>query len=91
MRRVFDEQRQTAGRRRIAAQLNDEKPCGVGLVADLMRALNLQAVQPRAYKTTTIPGVEQPATPDLIGRDFDADEPGVRLVEDITYLRTEQG
>jgi len=92
VRRVFDEQRQTAGCRRIAAQLNDEgHPCSVGLVADLMRALDLQAVQPRAYKTTTVPGEEQPAIPDLIGRDFDADEPGVRLVGDITYLRTEQG
>ncbi len=92
VQRVFDEQRQTAGCRRIAAQLNDEgHPCSVGLVADLMRELGLRAVQPRAYKTTTIPGAEQPATPDLIGRDFAADQPGSRLVGDITYLRTDQG
>jgi putative transposase len=92
VRRVFNEQRQTAGCRRVAAQLNDEgHPCSVGLVADLMRELGLKAVQPRAYKTTTVPGQEQPATPDLIERDFDADRPGTRLVGDITYLRTDQG
>lgn len=92
VQRVFDEQRHTAGCRRIAAQLNDEgHPCSVGLVADLMRELGLKAVQPRAYKTTTIPGQDKPAIPDLIERDFDADQPGTRLCGDITYLRTEQG
>jgi hypothetical protein len=87
--RVFAEQRETAGCRRIAAQLNDEgHPCSVGLVADIMRELGLRAVQPAAYKTTTIAGEEQPATPDLIERDFDpgaeGSEPGTRLVGDIT-------
>lgn len=64
VQRVFDQQRQTAGCRRIAAQLNDEgHPASVGLVADLMRELGLGAVQPRADKTTTVPGAEQLATP----------------------------
>ena len=48
--------------RRIAAALNrDGVECSVGLVADLMRELGLRAVQPRAYKRTTIPG-EAPAS-----------------------------
>src|ERR671929_159755 len=66
VQRVFDDSRQTFGCRRIAAQLNRAgHECSVGLVADLMRDLGLQAVQPRAYKRTTIPG-EQPVTaPDL--------------------------
>lgn len=94
--RVFDEQRQAAGCRRVAAQLNAQgHPCSVGLVADLMRELGLRAVQPRAYKTTTIRGQRELATPDLIGRDFDPDaggaQPGTRLVGDITYLKTDQG
>lgn len=77
VQRVFDAQRQTAGCRRIAAQLNEEgHPCSVGLVADLMRELGLRAVQPRAYKTTTVAGEEAaPAIPDLIGRDFAAGGP----------------
>jgi transposase InsO family protein len=57
VRRVFDGSRQTFGCRRIAAALNREGiECSVGLVADLMRELGLQAVQPRGYKRTTIPG-----------------------------------
>ena len=55
-----------AGVRRLAADLR--LPAGrgpaepgrarmqVGLVADLMRELGLKAVQPRAYKRTTVPG-----------------------------------
>ncbi|MBA2464142.1 MAG: transposase [Nocardioidaceae bacterium] len=62
-------------------------------VADLMRELGLRAVQPRAYRRTTIPGQGQPATPDVIDRDFapgaQGGEPGTRLVG--THdLRTEQ-
>lgn len=89
---VFDDSRQTSGCRRVAAQLGrDGNECSVGLVADLMRELGLAAVQPRAYKRTTVPGEHPVATPDLIGREFTATEPGVRLVGDITYLKSEQG
>jgi putative transposase len=92
--RVFHQSRQTFGCRRVAAALNREgHDCSVGLVADLMRELGLRAVQPRAYKRTTIPGEEPVASPDLIERDFDpaSSAPGERLVGDITYLRTGQG
>jgi transposase InsO family protein len=92
--RVFTEARETFGCRRVAAQLNREgHECSVGLVADLMRELGLQAVQPRAYKRTTIAGEAPVAAPDLIGRDFDpaSSAPGERLVGDITYLRTGEG
>jgi hypothetical protein len=45
-----------SGCRRITASLNRRGiECSVGLVADLMRALGLAAVQPRAYKRTTVP------------------------------------
>ena len=94
VRRVFDDHHRRFGCRRIAAQLNREgHECSVGLVADLMRELRLKAVQPRAYKRTTIPGEEPVETPDLIDRDFDPDSsaPGERLVGDITYLHTGQG
>ena len=71
VRRVFDGSRQTSGCRRVAAQLNREgHECSVGLVADLMRELGLRAVQPRAYKRTTVPGEDPVDSPDLIGRDF---------------------
>ena len=53
--------------------------------------LGLVAVQPRAYKGTTIPGGAPVAAPDLLQRDFTATAPGQRLVGDITYLRTDEG
>src|SRR4051812_35510346 len=91
--RVFDASRQTSGCRRVAAQLNREgHECSLGLVADLMRELGLKAVQPRAYKRTTLPGEDPVETPDLIARDFTAGgPPGTRLVGDITYLKTGEG
>jgi putative transposase len=94
IKRVFADSRQTSGCRRVAAQLNREGiECSVGLVADLMRELGLKAVQPRAYKRTTIPGEQPVAAPDLIGRDFDpaSSAAGERLVGDITYLKTGEG
>jgi len=94
IKRVFDDSRATFGCRRIAAALNrDGHECSVGLVADLMRELGLKAVQPRAYKRTTIPGEQPVASPDLIGRDFGpaSAAPGKRLVGDITYLKTGEG
>jgi putative transposase len=92
VRRVFDAGRGAYGCRRVAAQLNrDGHPCSVGLVAGLMRELDLRACQPRAYKRTTLPGEQPVASPDLIGRDFTAAAPGTRLVGDITYLKTGEG
>lgn len=90
--RVFTAGRGTYGCRRVAAQLNrEDHRCSVGLVADLMRELGLKACQPRAYRRTTVPGEAPVESPDLIGRDFTADQPGIRLVGDITYLRTGEG
>jgi putative transposase len=91
--RVFAAGRGAYGCRRVTAQLNrGGHHCSVGLVADLMREQGLVAVQPRAYKRTTVPGDQPVASPDLIRRDFTAGgDPGTRLVGDITYLRTGQG
>ncbi len=65
----------------------------MGLVADLMRDLDLKAVQPRAYKRTALPGKQPVTSPDLIGRDFDpaGSAAGERFVGDITYLCTSEG
>ena len=88
----FAASRQTSGCRRITAALNRAGiECSVGLVADLMRELGLTAVQPRAYKRTTVSGKEPVSAPDLLDREFTAPAPGQRLVGDITYLRTGEG
>jgi len=92
--RIFKDQRGTAGCRRVAAQLNQEGfPASIGLVAELMRDLDLKAVQKRAYKTTTVVDEHAQVFDDKLGRDFapESHEPGTALVGDITYLRTGQG
>lgn len=89
---MFGEFRQTYGCRRLARELNARgHACSVGLVADLMREQGLKAVQPRAYRVTTVHGEDDAYPPDLLDRDFTADAPGTKLVGDITYLRTGQG
>lgn len=65
--------------------------CSEKLVRSIMAELGLRACQPRAYKTTTQPDPDAPGPADLVGRDFSAEEPGVKLVGDITYIRTWAG
>jgi putative transposase len=92
VRRIFDADRQTSGCRRDTRLLNRERhECSVGMVAEVMRCLGLVAVQPRAYKRTTVPGEVPVVIADLIARDFTAPAPGERLVGDITYLKTGEG
>ncbi len=61
------------------------------LVRSIMAELGLAGCQPRAYKTTTESDPAATAPADLVGRDFTADRPGVKLVGDITYIRTWAG
>jgi transposase InsO family protein len=90
---AFTAARQVHGCRRIAGDLNEAgHDVSVGTVAAIMRELGLKAVQPRAYKRTTVPGEAPMPAPDLIGRDFAVGGvPGTRLVGDITYLKTNEG
>ena len=89
----FEASREVHGCRRIARELNDAgHEVSVGTVASIMRELGLRAVQPRAYKRTTVAGQRPVPAPDLIGRDFAVGgTPGARLVGDITYLKTGEG
>ena len=64
-----------------------------------MRNLGLQAAQPRAKARTTVPAQDLDERPDLLRRDFTADEPGKKLCGDIppqaggapSYIRTWTG
>jgi putative transposase len=88
---LFDYNDQTYGYRRIHAELvRGGEQVGPELVRDLMRELGLVPCQPRPSTTTTVRGTD-PATPDLVRRDFTAEKPGTKLVGDITYLHTWEG
>lgn len=89
---LFDSYGGVYGYRRIHAELaRTGEHIGDELVRKLMREMNLVAVQPKPYKRTTIPGEPAQPVPDLVARDFTAARPGVKLVGDITYIRTWQG
>lgn len=83
------------GAPRIHAELADEHGVRVGRkrVARLMRTAGLEGVsRRRRYRVgTTRPGGEAPAAPDLVERDFSADEPDQLWFADITYVPTWQG
>jgi putative transposase len=82
----------TYGYRRIHAELlRAGEDVGDELVRRLMRDLGLVPIQPRPYRTTTTRGEHEPDVPDLVGRDFTATRPGMKLVGDITYIPTWQG
>jgi len=83
----------TYGYRRIHADLVDEgTECSPELVRQIMRTQGLIACQPRPFRVTTETDEEAAAgMPDLVGRDFTADRPGVKFVGDITYIHTWAG
>ncbi len=91
IRRVFDDSDGTYGYRRVHEQLQTERTdAGCELVRSIMRVEGLVACQPKPYKVTTLgDGADGPV--DLCERDFNATEPGVKLVGDITYISTWQG
>lgn len=92
IKELFDLFEGTYGYRRIHVELlRDGEDVGEELVRALMRDLGLVACQPRPYKTTTVAGDADPATPDLVCRVFAADAPGTKLVGDITYIHTWEG
>lgn len=90
---IFRESDETYGYRRVHAQLaRADVPCGPELVRAIMRDLDLHPCQPRPWRAalTTQDGRDH-RIPDLVGRDFTADRPGVKFVGDITYIPTWEG
>lgn len=90
---LFDLFDQTYGYRRIHAELvRGGEQVGPELVRRLMRELGLYPCQRRPYKTTTQRDTDhQGQVPDLVRRDFTAEEPGSKLVGDITCIPTWAG
>ena len=83
----------TYGYRRIHADLAAAGVAGSPeLVRQIMKTQGLLPCQPRPFRVTTEADPDGAAAiPDLVKRDFTADEPGVKFVGDITYIHTWQG
>jgi putative transposase len=90
--KVFTDSDGTYGYRRVHAQLARwDEHCTPELVRALMRALGLVACQPRPWRHSLTEAGPCGPIPDLVGRDFTAEAPGVKMVGDITYSPTWQG
>ena len=80
----------TCGAPRITAELNDGAPAGQRVnhkrVARVMREHGIVGYRKRRRVRTTIPEPADQTVPDLLKRDFTAQEPNQRYVGDITYL-----
>ena len=93
IRAIFEHSRGTYGARRVARVLrNSGEVVSARLVGQLMGHLGLVAAAPRPYRRTTFPDRDgRGRIADLVKRDFTAAAPGVKLVGDITYVRTWEG
>jgi len=89
---LWEKSKHRYGCRRIHADL---KSLGVDVtlyrVRKCLRKMGICGIQPRIKKRTTIPAADASLRPDLIKKDFKAPVPTVKLVGDITYLKTAEG
>nr|WP_260860430.1 IS3 family transposase [Streptomyces cupreus] len=60
-------------------------------IARVMRERDIRGVTRRKRRSLTRPDKKAKPAPDLIGRDFQAERPGIKLVGDITCLPTAEG
>lgn len=81
------------GAPRIQVELAEADGIRVGKkrVARLMRKADIEGVSRRGRRRTTIQSKEAVAAPDLVNRNFSADEPDALWVADITYVPTWEG
>lgn len=97
VRAAFELGRGTYGVRRVHHVVsNSDDPevasASLKLVRSIMAEHDLHACQPRAYRTTTVRDQDARAQiADHVRRDFTAPAPGVKLVGDITFVRTWAG
>jgi transposase InsO family protein len=88
--RVVHTEENTYGAPRITAELNDGVPDAERVnhkrVARVMRAVGIAGYRRRRRVKTTVPDPANQKVPDLLKRDFTAEQVNTRYVGDITYL-----
>ena len=84
--------RGTYGSPRIHAEFKArEMHHGRNRIARLMRENGIKARQKKKFKATTDSNHSHPVAPNLLDRDFEAQEPNRRWLADITYIPTGEG
>lgn len=93
IRTIYEKSKKNYGSPMIYAELVLEHGITVGKnrVAGLMAAAGLVGTHRRKRRNLTKADKKAAPAPDLIGRDFTAVMPGIRMVGDITCLPTRQG
>ena len=82
---IFEDSDDTYGYRRIQAILKRRGVRADGATnRSIMRELGLRAAQPRAKVQSTVPAEDLAERPDLLGRNFTADEPRKKLYGDMS-------
>ena len=90
---IHEDSRGSYGVPRMVEELRDEHGYEINpkRVARLMRELGLQGVSRRKGTRTTRPDRDQRASPDLVQREFTAEERNRLWLADITYVPTWEG
>jgi putative transposase len=90
---IFEANNEEYGYRRVHRALaRGGEDCCPEVVRSVMRELGLEPCQPKPWRRslTEQDGLAGPI-PDLVRRDFTAEEPGAKMVGDITYIETWEG
>lgn len=92
IRAIYAESRKTYGSPRIHADLVAKGfQVSKNRVARLMRAEDIHSIRKRKRKTTTNSQHAYPIAPNLLQRDFQAQEPNQKWLGDITFIPTGEG
>ena len=84
-RGVYGVPRIHAGLPRLGHRVNRKR------IERVMRERDISGVTRRKRRSLTRPAKRAVPAPDLVGRDFTASAPGMKLVGDITYIPTDEG
>jgi putative transposase len=92
IRQIHVGSRGAYGAPRVTAALRREgRPVNRKKVERIMRERGIRGITPRRRRGLTKADTRAVPSPDLVGRDFTAAEPGMKLVSDITYPPTLAG
>lgn len=89
---IQEKHRNSCGSRRMAQKLSQENLLiGRHKAAKLMKLAQAEFVPAKKFKATTDSKHNLPVSPNLLGRNFDVDQPNMAWVSDITYLWSKEG